>query len=73
MQLNCVPFHSPLDAAALGIAVATAERWWAFARARLYRKLQGGEKNCRSVRGTARLFALKVVASTTRTPDMKQP
>jgi RNA polymerase sigma factor (TIGR02999 family) len=29
-------------AAALGVSVATAERWWAFARAWLYRELQGG-------------------------------
>ena len=29
-------------ASALGVSVATAERWWAFARAWLYRELQGG-------------------------------
>src|SRR5262249_46701871 len=29
-------------AGALGVSVATAERWWAFARAWLYRELQGG-------------------------------
>src|SRR5262245_35988901 len=29
-------------AAALGVSVATAERWWAYARAWLYRELQGG-------------------------------
>ena len=27
---------------ALGVSVATAERWWAFARAWLYRELHGG-------------------------------
>ena len=32
-------------AAALGTSVATAERWWTFARAWLYTELQGGEKN----------------------------
>jgi RNA polymerase sigma factor (TIGR02999 family) len=32
-------------AAALGIADATAERWWTFARAWLYADLEGGEKN----------------------------
>jgi RNA polymerase sigma factor (TIGR02999 family) len=32
-------------AAALGISVAAAERWWTFARAWLYSELQGGEKN----------------------------
>jgi RNA polymerase sigma factor (TIGR02999 family) len=31
-------------AAALGISVATAERWWTFARAWLYNELQGREK-----------------------------
>ena len=31
-------------AAALGVSVATAERWWAFARAWLYSELQGGEE-----------------------------
>jgi RNA polymerase sigma factor (TIGR02999 family) len=35
---------TPDAAAALGISVATAERWWTFARAWLYSKLQGGEK-----------------------------
>jgi RNA polymerase sigma factor (TIGR02999 family) len=35
---------APDAAAALGISVATAERWWAFARAWLYSELQGGEK-----------------------------
>ena len=30
-------------AAALGTSVATAERWWTFARAWLYTELQGGE------------------------------
>jgi DNA-directed RNA polymerase specialized sigma24 family protein len=32
-------------AAALGISVATAERWLAFARAWLFSELQGDEKN----------------------------
>ena len=35
---------TPDAAAALGVSVATAERWWAFARAWLYSELQGGEK-----------------------------
>jgi RNA polymerase sigma factor (TIGR02999 family) len=35
---------APDAAAALGISVATAGRWWAFARAWLYTDLQGGEK-----------------------------
>jgi RNA polymerase sigma factor (TIGR02999 family) len=35
---------APDAAAALGISLATAERWWAFARAWLYSELQGGEK-----------------------------
>jgi RNA polymerase sigma factor (TIGR02999 family) len=35
---------TPDAAAALGISVATAERWWTFARAWLYSDLQGGEK-----------------------------
>ena len=30
-------------AGALGVSVATAERWWTFARAWLYSELQGGE------------------------------
>jgi RNA polymerase sigma factor (TIGR02999 family) len=34
----------PDAAAALGISVATAERWWAYARAWLYTELQAGEK-----------------------------
>ena len=35
---------TPDAAAALGISVATAERWWTFARASLYADLQRGEK-----------------------------
>ena len=35
----------PDAAAALGISLATGERWWAYARAWLYSELQGGEKN----------------------------
>src|SRR5262245_34240440 len=35
---------TPDAAAALGISVATAERWWTFARAWLYSELGGGEK-----------------------------
>jgi RNA polymerase sigma factor (TIGR02999 family) len=35
---------TPEAASALGISVATAERWWTFARAWLYSELQGGEK-----------------------------
>jgi RNA polymerase sigma factor (TIGR02999 family) len=35
---------TPDAAAALGISVATAERWWTFARAWLYSDLQGGDK-----------------------------
>jgi RNA polymerase sigma factor (TIGR02999 family) len=34
---------TPEAAAALGISVATAERWWTFARAWLYSELQRGE------------------------------
>jgi RNA polymerase sigma factor (TIGR02999 family) len=36
---------TPEAAAALGISVATAERWWTFARAWLYSELKAGEKN----------------------------
>jgi RNA polymerase sigma factor (TIGR02999 family) len=35
---------TPQAAAALGISVATAERWWVFARAWLFSELQGGEE-----------------------------
>jgi RNA polymerase sigma factor (TIGR02999 family) len=35
---------TPEAAAALGISVATAERWWAFARAWLYSELQSGDE-----------------------------
>lgn len=35
---------TPEAAAALGVSVATAERWWTFARAWLYSELQGGEE-----------------------------
>ena len=35
---------NPDAAASLGISVATAERWWAFARAWLYSELQRGEE-----------------------------
>jgi RNA polymerase sigma factor (TIGR02999 family) len=35
---------TPDAAAALGISVATAERWWTFARVWLYSELQGGER-----------------------------
>jgi RNA polymerase sigma factor (TIGR02999 family) len=34
----------PDAAAALGISLATAERWWTYARAWLYSELQGGEE-----------------------------
>jgi len=34
---------TPDAAAALGISLATAERWWTFARAWLYSELQGSE------------------------------
>ena len=34
---------TPEAAAALGISVATAERWWTFARAWLFSELHGGE------------------------------
>src|SRR5262249_14932154 len=34
----------PDPAAALGVSVATAERWWPLARAWLYSELQGGEQ-----------------------------
>lgn len=33
----------PESAAALGISVASAERWWAYARTWLFSELQGGE------------------------------
>ena len=36
---------TPEAAAALGISVATAERWWAFARTWLFSELCGGEEN----------------------------
>ena len=36
---------TPDAAASLGISVATAERWWAYARAWLFNELQGGETN----------------------------
>ena len=36
---------TPDAAAALGISVATAERWWVFARAWLYSELQAGNEN----------------------------
>jgi RNA polymerase sigma factor (TIGR02999 family) len=35
---------TPEAAAALGVSVATAERWWAFARTWLYADLSDGEK-----------------------------
>jgi RNA polymerase sigma factor (TIGR02999 family) len=35
---------TPEAAAALGISVATAERWWAYARAWLFSELQEGEE-----------------------------
>jgi hypothetical protein len=35
---------TPDAATALGISVATAERWWTFARAWLYSEPQGVEK-----------------------------
>jgi RNA polymerase sigma factor (TIGR02999 family) len=45
VQLRFFAGLSTADAAAaLGISVATAERWWTFARAWLYSDLQGGEK-----------------------------
>src|SRR6516162_2652788 len=45
VQLRFFAGLSTPDAAdALGISVATAERWWTFARAWLYSELQGGEK-----------------------------
>jgi RNA polymerase sigma factor (TIGR02999 family) len=36
---------TPEAAAALGVSVATAERWWTYARAWLFSELQGGEEN----------------------------
>jgi RNA polymerase sigma factor (TIGR02999 family) len=35
---------TPEAAAALGVSVATAERWWSFARAWLFSELQGGDE-----------------------------
>src|SRR5262245_43117659 len=44
VQLRFFAGLSTAEAAGvLGVSVATAERWWAFARAWLYRELQGGE------------------------------
>ena len=37
-------FTTPETAAALGISIATAERWWTYARAWLYNELEGGEE-----------------------------
>ena len=43
VQLRFFAGLSTAEAAgALGVSVATAERWWSFARAWLYRELQGG-------------------------------
>jgi RNA polymerase sigma factor (TIGR02999 family) len=39
-----VGLTTPEAAAALGISVATAERWWTFARAWLYSDLKAGEE-----------------------------
>jgi RNA polymerase sigma factor (TIGR02999 family) len=36
---------TPEAAAALGVSVATAERWWAYARAWLFDQLSGGAEN----------------------------
>ena len=36
---------APEAAAALGVSVATAERWWAYARTWLFSELSGGEEN----------------------------
>jgi RNA polymerase sigma factor (TIGR02999 family) len=36
---------TPDATATLGTSVATAERWWTFARAWLYNELEGGEEN----------------------------
>jgi RNA polymerase sigma factor (TIGR02999 family) len=45
VQLRFFAGLSTADAAAaLGISVATAERWWTFARVWLYSELQGGKK-----------------------------
>jgi DNA-directed RNA polymerase specialized sigma24 family protein len=35
---------TPEAAAALGVSIATAERWWAYARTWLFSELQGGEE-----------------------------
>jgi DNA-directed RNA polymerase specialized sigma24 family protein len=35
---------TPEAAAALGVSVATAERWWAYARTWLFSELSGGEE-----------------------------
>lgn len=46
VQLRFFAGLSTADAAAaLGISVATAERWWTFSRAWLYSELEGGETN----------------------------
>jgi hypothetical protein len=36
---------TPEAAAALGVSVATAERWWAYARTWLFSELEGGEES----------------------------
>jgi RNA polymerase sigma factor (TIGR02999 family) len=36
---------TPEAAAVLGVSVATAERWWAYARTWLFSELSGGEEN----------------------------
>jgi RNA polymerase sigma factor (TIGR02999 family) len=36
---------TPEAAAALGVSLATAERWWAYARTWLFSELSGGEEN----------------------------
>src|SRR5262249_29085733 len=59
VQLRFFAGLSAPDAAALGISVATAERWWAFARAWLYSELQGGEKNLPMREGGGPIFRIE--------------
>jgi RNA polymerase sigma factor (TIGR02999 family) len=51
----------PDAAAALGVSLATAERWWAYARAWLFSELQGDEEKSAGPRGgSADFIALQV-------------
>jgi RNA polymerase sigma factor (TIGR02999 family) len=45
VQLRFFAGLSTPEAAALGVSVATAERWWAYARTWLFSELEGGEES----------------------------